>query len=139
MSTYHSKFYFKIFVQCIIKYNQYGQTLWVNCMKTNEDWFHKYVDNGNFMFMWWGNIEVMLDSWRDREQRNTIKYLINSEFKVFGYLNLKASNNLVDNEIRLHLNANNLYLFYQIFPKISGNILVLDNFEFYSNPEHDPK
>ena len=137
--------------QRILSQNDLLKTLWINWMKTDEEWLEKYIMGEEFNSLWFDNIEVMLDfandnqpfythnKRNDTQQRKVINCFLNSEIKQIESLTLRASNQKIDEDIKIHFNALNLYLFYQLFSKIKSEYLILENFEFYSSLNHDKR
>ena len=137
--------------QRILSQNDLLKTLWVNWMKTDEELLKKYIMGEEFNSLWFDNIEVMLDFTNDNllfythnkrydaQQRKVINCILNSEIKQIESLTLRASNQKIDEDIKIHFNAFNLYLFYQLFSKIKTEYLILENFEFYSSLNHDKR
>ena len=137
--------------QSILSQNDLFKTLWINWMKMDEVWLKKYIMKGEFNSLWFDNIEDMLDftnddqSFYDRIIRKDIQHkkVINCflilEIKQIESLTLRASNQQIDEDINIHFNALNLYLFYQLFSKIRSEYLILEGFEFYSSPNHDKR
>ena len=56
-------------------------------------------------------------------------------YKIKIKIIFKSSNQKINEEIRLHLNAKNLYLFKYVISQIKGYHLELRNFEFYDLPQ----
>ena len=137
--------------QRIISQNYLFKTLWINWMKMDDEWLKKYIMKGEFNSLWFDNIEVMLDfvnesekyyahnMRNDTQQRKVINCILNSEIKQIECLTLRASNQQIDEDIKIHFNAFNLYLFHQLFSKIKSEYLIIENFEFYSSLNHDKR
>ena len=134
--------------QSILSQNDLFKTLWINWMKTDKEWLKKYTMGDKFNSLWLDNIEVMLDfanenesfyahnKRNDTQQWEIIDCILNLEIKQIESLTLRASNQQIDEDIKIHFNALNLYLFDEVFSKIRSEYLILENFEFYSSPNH---
>ena len=64
-------------------------------------------------------------------------YLDNCDIQKKNDIIFKSSNQKVDEEMRMHLNAKNLYLLKYVISKIKGYHLELRNFEFYDKPQFE--
>ena len=75
----------------------------------------------------------MLNSDIISEQRKLIRWVEDVHFRDKRWIMFKSSNQKINKDIKLHLNAKNLYQFLYIFPKLEGKNLEFNNFEFYDS------
>ena len=131
---------FKIFSQntvnrSIIRYNKLIKRLYLNWSKTKKKYLKKYIRRDKFTDLWFENVEIELDSLKDFQHRIIMFYLDDCDIQNKNKIIFKSSNQKINEEIRLHLNAKNLYLFKYVISQIKGYHLELRNFEFYDLPQ----
>ena len=95
----------------------------------------EYIQRDNFIDLWFENVEIELDSLKDVQHRIIMFYLDDCDIQNKNKIIFKSSNQKINEEIRLHLNAKNLYLFKYVISQIKGYHLELRNFEFYDLPQ----
>ena len=135
---------FKIFAQntvnhSIIRYNKWTKILYLNWLKTEEKQLENYIKRDDFINLWLENVEIELDSLKDSQHKIVNSYLedcdIQSQNNIIFNSSNQEINKKINEEIRLYLNAKNLYLFKSVISQMKGYHLELRNFEFYDISE----